>query len=160
MNPTKKSFVVYIAYLSGKTLIYLAQKTQINLLIAEKVITLAKYLDFKDVFSKNLATELSEHSNINEHLIILKPAKYSLYRLIYNLKLVELETLKAYIETNLANNFIRLFKSSTGASILFIKKLHSSLCFCVNYQGPNNLAIKNWYLLYLINKLFDMLDQA
>ena len=38
---------------------------------------------------------------------------------MYNLELVELETLKTYIKTNLVSDFIKLFKSFTVALILF-----------------------------------------
>ena len=68
---------------------------------------------------------------------------------------VELETLKAYIETNLVNGFIRLSKSPAGALILFNKKANGSLRLFVNYQGLNNLTIKNQYLLPLIGELLD-----
>ena len=39
----------------------------------------------------------------------------------------ELETFKAYIETNLANEFIRPSKSPAGTPILFDRKSDSSL---------------------------------
>ena len=46
---------------------------------------------------------------------------------------MELEILKAYIENNLSNNFIRPFKSPVEAFILFNKQLDSSLRLCVDY---------------------------
>ncbi len=73
---------------------------------------------------------------------------------------MELEILKAYIKNNLANGFIRPFKSPTGASILFDKKLNDSLRLCIDYWGLNNLTIKNWYLLPLVEELLDQLDWA
>ena len=73
---------------------------------------------------------------------------------------MELEILKAYIENNLANSFIRPFKSPIGALILFDKKLDNSLRLCVNYQGLNNLIIKNWYPLPLVRKSLDQLGWA
>ena len=68
---------------------------------------------------------------------------------------MELEILKAYIETNLANSFIRLSKSPAGAPILFNWKSNSFFWLCVNYQGFNNLTIKNWYPLSLVGELLD-----
>ena len=38
----------------------------------EKVIILAKYLGFVNVFLKNLTVELSKHSSINKYTINLK----------------------------------------------------------------------------------------
>ena len=63
------------------------------------------------------------------------------------------ETLKAYIENNLANGFIKFFKSSIRVSIFFDKKPDGSLRLYIDYQGLNNLTIKNWYPLSLVEKL-------
>lgn len=41
--------------------------------MAKKVTVPAKYSDFADVFSKELAMELSKRSAINKHLINLDP---------------------------------------------------------------------------------------
>ena len=68
---------------------------------------------------------------------------------------MELETLKAYIKNNLANRFIRPSKSLAGALILFDKKPDGSLRLYVDYQGLNNLTIKNWYPLPLVGELLD-----
>ena len=73
----------------------------------------------------------------------------------YCLETIELETLKAYIKNNLANGFIKLFKSSVRAIVLFDKKQDSSLRLYVNYRGLNNLIIKNWYTLPFVRKLLD-----
>ncbi len=73
---------------------------------------------------------------------------------------MELETLKTYIETHLKPGFIRPSKSPVGASILFDKKPDSSLRLCVDYQGLNNLSIKNRYPLPLIDEALDYLGRA
>ena len=82
------------------------------------------------------------------------------YGPFYSLGPVELETLKTYIETNLANGFIRSFKSPAKAPFLFDKKPDDSLRLCVDYWGLNNLTIKNQYLLLLVGKSLDRLGQA
>ena len=56
---------------------------------------------------------------MNEHAIKLEEDKQPSFRPIYNLGLVELETLKTYIKTNLANGFIQPSKSPAKAPILF-----------------------------------------
>ena len=66
-----------------------------------------------------------------------------LYGSIYSLGSVKLEMLKIYIKNNLANGFIRSSKSLTRLHILFNKKLDKRLGLYVNYQGLNNLIIKN-----------------
>ena len=56
---------------------------------------------------------------INNHAIKLEKNKQSFFEPIYILELLELKTLKIYIETNLANRFILFFKFPANASILF-----------------------------------------
>ena len=73
---------------------------------------------------------------------------------------MKLETLKTYIETSLANGFIRPSKSPADPSILFDRKSDGFFRLCVNYQGLNNLTIKNWYPLPLIGELLDRLGRA
>lgn len=73
---------------------------------------------------------------------------------------MELKILKACIKINLANWFIKLFKSPAKASIFFDYKPNQNFNFCINYYSFNNLTIKNRYLLFLINKLFDCPGQA
>ena len=73
---------------------------------------------------------------------------------------MELETLKTYIETNLANGFIRFSKSLAGAPILFDKKVDGSLRLCVNYRRLNNITIKNRYPLPLVGESLDHLRRA
>ena len=65
-----------------------------------------EYSDYSDVFSAEIAAELPENPGINEHTIELEEGKQPPFGPIYSLGLVELETLKTYIETNLANSFI------------------------------------------------------
>ena len=103
----------------------------------------SKYANFAHVFSPKLATKLPEHIRINNHIIKLRDDQQPPYGPIYNLKPVKLETLKVYIENYLANRFIRPSKSLARAPILFDKKLDDSLRLFVNYQGLNNLTIKN-----------------
>ena len=110
------------------------------LLLAKKVTVLAKYMDFADVF--------------------LEESKKLPYGPIYSLKPVELKSLKIYIETILANGFIKGLKLPARAPILFVHKLNDSICLCVNYWGLNNLTIKNQYPLPLIGKSVDWLNWA
>ncbi len=87
--------------------------------------------------------ELPENTGMNEHAIELIDGKQPLYGPIYALSPVELETLKAYIETHLKTGFIQPSKSLAGAPILFDKKPDGSLRLCVDYRGLNNLTNKN-----------------
>ena len=80
---------------------------------------MAEYSDYSNIFSAKYVAELLEYTGINDHAIELEENKQPLFSPIYSLDSVELETLKTYIETNLANSFIHPFKSSAGAPIFF-----------------------------------------
>ena len=148
LDADSETFVVHVAVLDIKgtnMAVYPSWAAQIGLLKANKAPTTVptKYSNYTDVFSSELAAKLPEHTGINNHAIELEDGKQPSYGPIYSLGPVELETLKAYIKTNLANGFIRPFKSPAGAPILFDRKPDGSLCLCVNYCGLNNLTIKN-----------------
>ena len=120
----------------------------------------SKYADFANVFLLKLVINLFKHIRINNHAIELVDDQQLPSDPIYSLGPVELEILKIYIKNNLTNGFIRLSKSFTRASIFFDKKSDRSLRLRVNYQGFNNLIIKNWYLLFLVDKSLDQQGQA
>ena len=149
LNPEHKTYIVYVASLSSTPLValdvHLSRRPQISGLIAKEAFTKvpAKYLDIADVFSLDLASERFEYIAINDHSIELVHSQQPPYGPIYSLGPVELETLKAYIETNLANGFIRSSKSLSSTPILFDRKSDSSFWLYVYYRGLNNLTIKN-----------------
>ena len=131
-------------------------------MIADKasIIIPAEYSDLKNVFCKKSAVVLLEHTEIITYVIDLKEGKQSPYRPIYSLEPVELETLKTYIKTNLANGLIGLSKSPADAPILFNKKPNRSLRICVDYRGLNNITIKNRYPLLLVGESLNCLSHA
>ena len=77
--------------------------------------------------------ELPENTGMNEYTIKLEKGKQPLFGPIYSLEPVELETLKIYIKTILANSFIWPSKPLAGAFILFDRKQNRSFYFCVDY---------------------------
>ena len=114
-----------------------------------------EYSNYSNVFSAENAAELPENTGMNEHAIKLEESKQPPFGPIYSLGLVELKTLKTYIETNLANSFIRPSKSPAGTPILFDRKPDRRLRLCVDYRGLNNITIKNQYPLLLIGESLD-----
>ena len=80
-----------------------------------------EYNEYSDVFSDSNAIELPKLRPI-DHAIDLIDGKQPPYDPIYNLNMVELETLRGYIESNLANGFIRPSTSPARSSILSIRK--------------------------------------
>ena len=160
VDPEHETFIVYVVYLNS---ILLNAKPQISGLIAKKAPTRvsAKYFDFANIFSLDLASELPEYTGNNNHAIeLVNGCQQPPYGSIYSLRLVGLEILKAYIKTNLTYGFIRPCKSPAGAPILFDRKSDSFLRLCVNYRGLNNLTIKNQYPLSLIGESLDRLRRA
>ena len=162
-------YVVYVKSVGSKALpssfsldVYLLKRSQISGLIAEEAPTKVptKYLDFVNVFFLNLAFKLFKYTGINNHAIKLVDSQQPPYKPIYSLGPVELETFKAHIKTNLANNFIIPSKSPVGTPILFNQKSNNFFQLRVDYQGLNNLTIKNRYPLPLIGKLLDRLGRA
>lgn len=160
-----KTFVVHVAALGASLVgmtIHPLQTAQIAALKQNETSTKMspKYADYAGIFSFDLAMKLFENTDINKHALKMQDRKQLPYRPIYSLEPVELETLKTYIETHLKTGFIWPLKFPASVSILFDKKPDSSLRLCVNYQGLNNLIIKNRYLLPLIEESLDQLGRA
>ena len=81
-----------------------------------------KYVNFANIFSLDLVSKLQEHTGINNYAIKLVDSQQLPYQPIYSLELIKLKILKAYIEINLANRFIKLFKLPISTPILFNQK--------------------------------------
>ena len=160
MDGKSETFIIHVTSLNLAPGIHLDRAAQIAFLLVEKVKISDKYLDFTDIFLKEKALMLPKCTELNEHAINLEDGKQPPYRPIYSLGPVELETLKTYLKTHLKTGFIQPSKLPAGAPILFDKKPNGSLHLCVDYQGLNNLTIKNQYLLPLIGESLDRLVQA
>ena len=163
MDENSETFVVYVASLSSTPLdVHLSCRPQISGLIVEEAPTKIsdKFVDFADMFSSDLASELSEHTGINDHAIKLVDGQKPPYGPIYSLGPVELKTLKAYIETNLANRFFSPSKLTAGAPILFDRKLDGFLRFYIDYRDLNNLTIRNRYPLPLVRESLNRLRRT
>lgn len=116
----KEAFIIYVPYLKAEISIHLAWECQITLLLAKKATIWDKYFNFANIFSKKSVAELFKCSNNKKYVIDLELDKQPFYGPIYSPGLIELEILKIYIKTNLANSFIWLFKSSAKVFILFV----------------------------------------
>ena len=170
LDPEYETFIIYITSLHPAisfsftllNIVYSFYRPQIAGLITKETFTKVfnKYIDFADIFSLDLASELLKYIKINNYAIKLVDGQQPPYKPIYNLETVKLETLNIYIETNLANKFIRLSKSSAYAPILFNRKSDSFFQLYANYKGLNNLTIKNRYPLLLVGDLLDRLRKA
>ena len=130
------SFTPHVASFGSISLdIHPFQKPQISGLIAKEALTKIpnEYANFADVFSLDLASKFPEHTIINDHTIKQVDGQQPSYGPIYSLRPVKLETLKAYIEINLANGFIRSSKFLASIPILLDRALTGFLRLCVDY---------------------------
>ena len=104
---------------------------------------MVEYSNYSNVFSVENKLEFPEHIQINDYMIELEKSKQLFFEFIYTLRQVKLKTLKTYIKINLTNSLIQFFKSLTKASIIFDWKSDKIFHLCINYQGLNNITIKN-----------------
>ena len=128
LDSEHETYLVHVKSISSTALpssspldVHPFHRPQIAGLIAEEapIKIPAEYLDFADVFLLDLASKLLENTGINNYAIKLVDSQQPPYEPINSLEPRELETLKAYIETNLANGFIKPSKSPAGTPILF-----------------------------------------
>ena len=163
LDADSETFVVHVAIREREEMtVDPGRKAQIGALLFDEAPTEvpAEYSDYSDVFSAENAAELPENTGMNKHAIELEEGKQPPFGPIYSLEPVELETLKTYIKTNVANGFIRPSKSPAGAPILFDKKPERSLRLCIDYRGLNNITIKNRYPLSFIGESLNQLGRA
>jgi len=118
-----------------------------------------EYHDYVDVFSKAKASELPPHRDYNLKIDLEEGTSPPLATL-YSLSLVELSTLRTFINENLNTGFIHPTTSSHAAPVLFVKKKDSSLHLCVDFRGLNKITKKDRYPLPLISDLLDSPSHA
>ena len=84
------------------------KQTQAGTLIFDQNLTIVsmEYSDYSKIFLAENATKLLKYTGINAHAIELEKDMQLLFGLIYSLELVELKTLKSYININVVNGFI------------------------------------------------------
>ena len=163
LDVDSEAFIVHMAIREQEEIsVHAERQALVGALIFNEASTevLVEYFNYSNVFSAENGADFPENTGINEHAIELEKGKQPFFGPIYSLGSVELEMLKTNIKTNLANGFIRPFKSSAGALILFNRKPNGSFCLYVDYWGLNNITIKNRYLLPLIGEFLDRLGRA
>ena len=150
LDADSKTFVMHVAIKEREEMpVYFKKqaqmKPQVGALLFNKapIEVSMEYSDYSNIFSAENKAERPENTGINKHAIKLEEGKQPLFGPIYSLRPVELEILKTYIKTNLANGFLQPFKSPARAPILFDRKLDRSLRLYVDYWSLNNLTIKN-----------------
>src|SRR5258707_344943 len=110
---------------------------------------LAKYRDFRNVFSGEKAGTLAPHRPYELQINIEEGAK-PIHGPIYSLSPPELMALQEFLEEHTRNGFIHPSKSPWGSPILFVKKKDGSLHLCVDFRALNRVTEKDCYPLPLI----------
>jgi hypothetical protein len=111
-----------------------------------------KYQDFANVFDKTNVDKLREHDSQNHAIETIENKSFS-FESIYNLSIIELKTLREYLDEHFKKKFITSSHSSMRISILFVKKSSENLRLCVDYKSLNAIIIKNRYFILLIMQI-------
>ena len=82
------------------------------------------------------------------------------FKLIFLLLEDKLRVLKEYINNSIKKGIIRESILLIRVLIFFIGKKDRGIRLIVNYRGLNNIIVKDWYILLLIDKLRDYLGKA
>jgi hypothetical protein len=115
-----------------------------------------EYRIYDRLFKEELETKVPQHSRW-DHEIWLKTDDLP-FQKIYSLNGKELETLREYLDTELAKGNIRISTSSAGFPVMFVPKKNGKLRLVVDYRRLNDLTIKDRTPLPLITELKDRLQ--
>lgn len=118
-----------------------------------------EYHDIWEVFSEAKATLLPSHCPYGCS-IDLKPGTSPPKGHLYSLSGPEREAMETYINDSLAARIIHPSSSPAGAGFFFVDKKDKTLRPCIDYQGLNDITIKNHYPLTLISSAFELLQGA
>src|SRR5258707_20517 len=113
---------------------------------------LAKYCNFRDVFSGEKVGTLAPHRPYDLQINVEEGAK-PIHGPIYSLSPPELAALWEFLEEHTRSGFICPSKSPWGSPVLFVKKKDGSLCLCMDFHALNRVTEKDCYPLPLISDL-------
>ncbi len=119
----------------------------------------AEYHDLAEAFSKTKATQLPPHRT-GDCAIDLQPGSQPPKGRIFPLSQPEAESMKSYIEEELAKGFLRPSTSPASAGFFFVKKKDGGLRPCIDYRGLNDITIKFRYPLPLVPAALEQLREA
>ncbi len=120
---------------------------------------LSDYADLAEAFSKAKATQLPPHRS-SDCAIELLPGTTPPKGRIFPLSQPETESMKTYIEEELAKGFIVPSTSPASAGFFFVKKKDGTLRPCIDYRGLNDITVKFQYPLPLVPPALEQLRSA
>ncbi|KAI2647111.1 Transposon Tf2-8 polyprotein [Labeo rohita] len=119
----------------------------------------AEYAAFQDVFSKQAATHLPPHRPWDCAIDLLPDTKLPKGK-VYPLSIPERQTMEAYIEKALKQEFIRPSTSPAASSFFFVGKKDGGLRPCIDYRQLNSQIIQQPYPLPLVPAALEELRGA
>ncbi len=119
----------------------------------------AEYNDLAEAFSKTKATQLPPHRT-GDCAIDLQPGSQPPKGRIFPLSQPEAESMKSYIEEELAKGFLRPSLHLLLPGSFFVKKKDGGLRPCIDYRGLNDITIKFRYPLPLVPAALEQLREA
>ncbi len=119
----------------------------------------AEYQDLSEAFSKAKASKLPPHRP-SDCAIDLIPGSTPPRGRVFPLSQPESETMRKYIEEELAKGFIVPSKSPASAGFFFVKKRDGGLRPCIDYRALNDISIKFRYPLPLVPAALEQLRSA
>jgi hypothetical protein len=135
-----------------------ANRAKVNQLDASQGSEVPVVNEFSDVFPKELPGMPLDRDI--EFVIELKPGTSPIYKTPYRMATPELAELQEHIKELLEKVFIHPSSSPCGALVIFVSKKDGTQRLCVDYRAPNEVTVKNKYLLCRIDDLFDQLRGA
>lgn len=116
----------------------------------------APFVDqFSLVFSKELALTLPPHRTNFDFKVNLVPDSLPPSNKTYNLTGQEKIAMKEWLDTHLAQGFIRPSHSPYAAPCFFINKKDGDLRLCIDYRKLNGITIRTRYPLPRINEIIN-----
>jgi hypothetical protein len=116
-----------------------------------------QYLDFKDIFSEEVAKRFPPERDDNHKINFTNDALKTFPCKIYPILKPETEFLYTWVHENLEKKFIRESKSPYTCPTFFIKKKNGDYCIIQDYWQLNQFMVPNAMPLPLITSLIEKL---
>ncbi|KAJ1021949.1 hypothetical protein NDA18_005186 [Ustilago nuda] len=117
------------------------------------------YQHLHNVFDEVEADKLPQHTKHDLHLELMEGSRPP-HGPLYLKGPKEMSELRKYLDKNLAKGFIPPSKSPARSPVLFVLKKDGGLRLCVDYQGLNEITVKNQAPLPLIEEQLFLLRKA
>jgi len=113
-----------------------------------------------DVFIKQDADTLRPHGPEDHEIRLMDGTEPPFTRSYRPMSIQELETVKKYLDEQLAKGFIRSSSSPVASPVLLVRKPGGGIRVCVDYRALNEITIKNRYPIPLVSETLSRLSQA